>query len=107
KAGLRVFPVAGVRTWALPIWKSRRRPAAPRGAFAVAASAVTMTLVAQPASAAERDGKCDKGEFCYYYNSNNKGSISDHTKSVPDLGAKQPSCYEFKGAGNEIGRAHV
>src|SRR5690606_42082684 len=68
-------------------------------------SDLTMTLVAQPASASERDGKCDKGEFCYYYNSNNKGSISDHTKSVPDLGAKQPSCYEFKGVGNEIGRA--
>jgi hypothetical protein len=84
--------------------KSRRRSAAALGAFAVAASAVTMTLVAQPASAAERDGKCDKGEFCYYYNSNNKGSISDHTKSVPDLGAKQPSCYEFRGAGNGKGK---
>src|SRR3954453_258863 len=52
-----------------------------------------------PAQAASRDGVCDVGEFCYYYNSNNAGSVSDHPASVADYGASQPSCYEFKSAG--------
>ncbi|MFC5926494.1 peptidase inhibitor family I36 protein [Micromonospora vulcania] len=51
------------------------------------------------ASAAARDGACDSGEFCYYYNSNQAGSISDFTDSLDDYGTTQPSCYEFKGAG--------
>ncbi|TMR08238.1 cell surface protein, partial [Nonomuraea zeae] len=29
---------------------------------------------AAPASAASRDGVCDTGEFCYYFNSDNQGS---------------------------------
>ncbi|MFC5753151.1 hypothetical protein, partial [Actinomadura rugatobispora] len=53
-----------------------------------------------PASAANRDGVCDSGEFCYYFNSDNQGSISDFTGSVADYGTTQPSCYDFKGAGN-------
>ncbi len=59
--------------------------------------------VAGPASAASRDGKCDSGEFCYYYNSNQAGSISDFTGSLDDYGTTQPSCYDFKGAGNGRG----
>ena len=55
--------------------------------------------VAAPASAAARDGVCDSGEFCYYYNSDNAGSISDFTASVSDYATTQPSCYDFKGAG--------
>jgi murein DD-endopeptidase MepM/ murein hydrolase activator NlpD len=54
---------------------------------------------ASPASAASRDGVCDSGEFCYYYNSDNAGSISDFTGSISDYGTEQPSCYDFKGAG--------
>ena len=46
------------------------------------------------ASAAGRDGVCDSGEFCYYYNSNEAGSISDFTGSLADYGTTQPSCYE-------------
>ncbi|MFI0791845.1 SpoIID/LytB domain-containing protein [Micromonospora rubida] len=55
------------------------------------------------ASAAGRDGACDSGEFCYYYNSNQAGSISDFTDSLGDYGTTQPSCYEFKGAGSGQG----
>jgi hypothetical protein len=72
-------------------------------ATAVAAVAPALVL-ASPASAAGRDGVCNTGEFCYYYNSGEKGSISDFTSSVADYGATQPSCYEFKGAGNGKGK---
>ncbi|MEU5877015.1 SpoIID/LytB domain-containing protein [Spirillospora sp. NPDC047279] len=54
---------------------------------------------AAPASAAARNGKCESGEFCLFFNSGNKGSVSDFTGSVADYGAKQPGCYEFKGKG--------
>ncbi|MCL2423529.1 MAG: peptidase inhibitor family I36 protein, partial [Micrococcales bacterium] len=73
-------------------------------------AAVTVTaaglvgLQAEPSQAASRDGICEKGEFCYYYNSNLAGSVSDFTGSLADYGTSQPSCYEFKGAGNGKGR---
>ena len=57
-----------------------------------------------PASAAAaRDGVCDSGEFCLYFNSNQQGSLSDFDTSVADYGASQPSCYDFKSAGNGQG----
>jgi peptidoglycan hydrolase-like amidase len=56
-------------------------------------------VVAGPASAASRDGVCDSGEFCYYFNSGEAGSVSDFTTSLDDYGTTQPSCYEFRGAG--------
>jgi hypothetical protein len=75
--------------------------------LAVAGIALALTTsvlsVAAPASAAGRDGTCDSGEFCYYYNSGEAGSISDFTESVDDYGTTQPTCYEFKGAGNGQG----
>ncbi len=78
-----------------------------RKSIAVAGAALAMTAsmltVASPASAASRDGVCDSGEFCYYYNSDNAGSVSDFTASLGDYGTTQPSCYEFKGAGNGQG----
>src|SRR3954451_18883502 len=71
--------------------------------LAAAAGVVVMlagsVAFAGPASAASRDGRCDSGEFCYYFNSNEAGSISDFTDSLDDYGATQPTCYEFKGAG--------
>ncbi|GAA4380927.1 hypothetical protein GCM10023088_44930 [Actinomadura verrucosospora] len=74
---------------------------------ATATGAVTLGGIASvyvlPASAAARDGKCDSGEFCYYYNSDNQGSISDFTGSIADYGTTQPSCYDFKGDGNGKG----
>ena len=64
------------------------------GVFAVPAS---------DAGAAERDGACDSGEVCFYYNSNGEGSVSDFSSSVPNYGGSQPNCYEFKGDGNGRG----
>lgn len=77
-----------------------------RTTLAVAGTALAMAvpLVATtPAFAAGRDGSCDTGEFCLYYNSDQAGSVSDFTTSISDYGATQPSCYEFKGAGNGQG----
>ncbi|GAA0971891.1 hypothetical protein GCM10009555_024010 [Acrocarpospora macrocephala] len=64
----------------------------------------TVLATASPASAANRDGICQAGEFCYYFNSNNQGSVSDFTGSVADYATKQPSCYDFKGPGNGKGK---
>ncbi|BEL10455.1 hypothetical protein Q0Z83_086460 [Actinoplanes sichuanensis] len=74
-------------------------------AVAGAALAVATSVLgfSSPASAAARDGDCDSGEFCYYYNSDQAGSISDFAASENDYGATQPECYEFKGAGNGQG----
>jgi surface antigen len=69
-------------------------------ALAIATSVLTSGT---PALAASRDGRCDSGEFCLYYNSNQAGSVSDFTGSIDNYGATQPSCYEFKGAGNGRG----
>ncbi|MBE3008398.1 peptidase inhibitor family I36 protein [Microbispora sp. NEAU-D428] len=59
---------------------------------------------ASPASAATRNGVCETGEFCYYFNSNNQGSLSDFTGSVGDYGTRQPSCFDFKGPGTGKGK---
>ena len=69
----------------------------------IIAAAATMLATATPAFAASRDGVCNTGEFCYYYNSGEAGSISDFTGSIADYGTTQPSCYDFKGAGNGKG----
>lgn len=80
-----------------------------RGAV-VAAAAIALTApaimvaTAQSAQAAGRNGTCDSGEFCYYYNSDNAGSVSDFTTSVGDYGTTQPSCYDFKGSGSGQGQ---
>ncbi|MEU7900762.1 peptidase inhibitor family I36 protein [Nonomuraea sp. NPDC049152] len=60
----------------------------------------TVLATASPASAANRDGICDTGEFCYYFNSNNQGSVSDFTGSIDDYATTQPTCYDFKGPGD-------
>jgi surface antigen len=74
-------------------------------AVAGAALAVATSLVAtgSPAFAASRDGVCESGEFCLYYNSNQAGAVSDFTGSIDDYGATQPSCYDFKGSGAGAG----
>jgi Stage II sporulation protein/Peptidase inhibitor family I36 len=81
------------------IWK--RCCATTVGAVLLMTGAVAL---AAPASAASRDGRCDSGEFCYYFNSNEAGSISDFRESLDDYGTTQPTCYEFKGAGGGRGR---
>ena len=54
---------------------------------------------AAAAKATPRNGVCETGEFCLYYLSNRSGSVSDFNGSIPDYGASQPTCYEFKGPG--------
>jgi murein DD-endopeptidase MepM/ murein hydrolase activator NlpD len=73
------------------------------GAATAVAIGATALATAGPATAAERNGTCQDGEFCYYYNSDNKGSVSDFSGSLADYGTTQPSCYDFKGAGNGKG----
>lgn len=70
-------------------------------AYAGLAAAIVGTAVAAApvAQAAGRDGECQTGEFCLYYNSDHQGSVSDFNGSISDYGATQPGCYEFKGAG--------
>ncbi|MBT2207771.1 MULTISPECIES: SpoIID/LytB domain-containing protein [Actinomadura] len=74
-----------------------------RTMWLVAAAAMalggTVSIPGASASAAGRDGVCDDGEFCYYFNSDNQGSVSDFTGSVADYGTTQPTCYDFKGPG--------
>lgn len=70
---------------------------------ALALVAPILAATASPAFAADRDGTCDSGEFCYYYNSDEAGSVSDFTSSVSDLGATEPTCYDFKSAGSGQG----
>jgi hypothetical protein len=72
-------------------------------ATAAIALGVPALTLAGPAQAAGRDGVCNTGEFCYYFNSYEAGSVSDFTGSLGDYGTTQPSCYEFKGAGNGQG----
>ncbi|GAB2821883.1 hypothetical protein GCM10022221_19970 [Actinocorallia aurea] len=70
------------------------------GALALGGMALA---AASPAWAAARNGVCEPGEFCYYFNSGTRGSVSDFTSSVADYGAEQPTCYDFKGPGNGRG----
>jgi hypothetical protein len=67
-------------------------------------AAATLLGTTSTAQAAGRDGVCNTGEFCYYFNSDNAGSVSDFTGSVDDYGAGQPGCYEFRGPGTGKGR---
>ncbi|WP_052499189.1 peptidase inhibitor family I36 protein [Streptomyces vietnamensis] len=50
----------------------------------VAAVGLGLTLAA-PANAADRDGACNTGELCYYFNSNFGGSLSDFYGNDPNL----------------------
>ncbi|GAA3026468.1 peptidase inhibitor family I36 protein [Streptosporangium longisporum] len=72
-------------------------------AAAVVLGGTAMTTVPS-ASAAGRNGVCEAGEFCYYFNSNNQGSVSDFPGSVGDYGTRQPSCFDYKGPGNGKGK---
>ena len=73
-------------------------------AAAIALGGAYTVGTASVAQAAARNGVCEAGEFCYYFNSNQQGSVSDFTGSLANYGDKQPSCYEFKGAGKGQGK---
>lgn len=70
---------------------------------AVLAGVGAMLVATAPTASAAtaRNGVCEIGEICFYYNSNQQGSVSDFaaTASVANYGSRQPGCYEFKGAG--------
>ncbi|WP_328612829.1 peptidase inhibitor family I36 protein [Amycolatopsis sp. NBC_00355] len=69
-------------------------------ALAIGSAITVLAAVAPAASAAPvRNGKCEAGEFCLYYEYDLQGSVSDFTTSIPNYGSSQPDCYEFKGPG--------
>ncbi|MEV7098745.1 peptidase inhibitor family I36 protein [Amycolatopsis sp. NPDC051045] len=70
-----------------------------RATMAAAAAGTMLMSLASTAHAAARDGHCDNNEFCLYWGINRSESLSDFATSIPDYGATQPTCYEFKGAG--------
>ena len=71
-------------------------------ASGIAASAAT------PAQAATaRNGVCETGEVCFYYNSNYAGSLSDFTADVANYGTDPATCYVFKRLFPDEGVAHV
>lgn len=88
--------------------RTRKRYTAVIAAAAVAVlmgSGLLAVGTAPPGQAAQaRDGVCESGEFCYYYNSDHAGSVSDFDGSVADYGTTQPSCFDFKGPGNGQGQ---
>lgn len=69
------------------------------GVLALVIGAGALASVTPAEAATARNGVCESGEFCYYFNSNNAGSVSDFNTSISNLGDHQPSCYEFRGKG--------
>ncbi|MDO7869408.1 CHAP domain-containing protein [Nocardioides jiangxiensis] len=66
----------------------------------VATVASLFAATAAPAQAATaRNGVCETGEFCYSYNSDFAGSVSDHGTRLGDYGSTTPSCYTFRTPG--------
>lgn len=78
------------------------RPVRAVGAtLALLFSVLATLLTASPAQAATaRNGVCESGEFCFYYNSDHVGSISDHAAvDLGDYGTDPATCYEFRTSG--------
>ncbi|SER35238.1 peptidase inhibitor family I36 protein [Lentzea albida] len=67
--------------------------------LAGAIAAVSVLVATPAASAAARDGRCDSGEFCLYWGPDSFGSLSDFTTSIDTYGTSQPTCYEYRTAG--------
>lgn len=86
----------------------RRKIAAFVGGLAIVASGLIVAPAAQATTTATaRNGVCESGEFCLYYNSNQGGSVSDFRGSVTEYGPSQPSCYEFRGRGAGKGKCVI
>lgn len=64
----------------------------------LATLAGTTIALAAPA----RNGVCDSGEVCFYYNSNRAGSLSDVSYPLASYGTGS-ACNHFLGAGNGKG----
>lgn len=66
----------------------------------VGAVVMGMALAASPSASAatSKNGVCETGEFCVYYNSNHAGSMVDLGSSVKDYGTGS-GCVKFVSAG--------
>ncbi|MEU4806230.1 peptidase inhibitor family I36 protein [Actinosynnema sp. NPDC023587] len=73
------------------------------GAALCAAAALVLSTTPAATAATPRNGVCEDGEFCLYYYTELRGSVSDFTTSVLNYGSSQPSCYDFKGPGDGQG----
>jgi murein DD-endopeptidase MepM/ murein hydrolase activator NlpD len=71
---------------------------------AAAAALLGGVIFAAPAYAATaRNGVCEDGEVCLYFNSDNEGSLVDFSGSVKDYGTGA-DCVKFISAGNGRGQ---
>lgn len=78
----------------------RKTIALAAAAAALAGAVVATAPTAQAATA--RNGVCETGEFCLYYNSGNQGSLADLSGSDSDYGTGA-GCVTFVSAGNGKG----
>lgn len=72
-------------------------------AAAFGAAMLGGVLIATPAQADARNGQCEDGEVCLYYNSNHEGSLVDFAGSVRDYGTGA-GCIKFISAGSGRGQ---
>ena len=71
---------------------------------AFGAALLSVFAIAAPAQAATaRNGVCEDGEFCLYFNSNNQGSLIDFSGSTKDYGTGS-GCDKFISSGNGRGQ---
>jgi murein DD-endopeptidase MepM/ murein hydrolase activator NlpD len=70
---------------------------------AAAAALLSIFAVATPAHADARNGVCEDGEVCLYYNSDNQGSLVDFSGSVKDYGTGA-DCITFISSGSGRGQ---
>jgi hypothetical protein len=71
---------------------------------ALGAALLGVIMAAPPAQAATaRNGVCESGEVCLYYNSNHEGSLVDFNGSVSSYGTGS-DCIKFVGPGNGRGQ---
>lgn len=61
---------------------------------------VPFSSSASSSAAPARNGICDPGEFCLYFNSDHAGSLSDVSHDIPDYGSNNATCNHFIGPGN-------
>lgn len=79
----------------------KKKIALAAAAAALAGAVVTTAPTAQAATS--RNGVCESGEFCLYYNSGNGGSLVDLANSQSDYGTGS-GCVTFVSAGNGQGQ---
>jgi len=71
---------------------------------AISVAAGSVALAAPATAATTENGVCESGEFCYYYNSDEQGSMADLPAKVSDLGNNgSGGCYKFKTSGSGQG----